>query len=94
MTSRCRNKLGGITTPVAMLRMLKYPRIARLLFLRGTFTRGNYKHFTTHMGQDGNFISTLPANIAAPEYGDPDRTPLKVDTAKLPFEIFVKKPKR
>jgi hypothetical protein len=35
----------------------------------------------------------LPPSIAAPEYGDPDRTPLEVDTAKLPFEIKVKTPK-
>jgi hypothetical protein len=27
------------------------------------------------------------------KYGDPDRTPLEVDTAKLPFEIKVKKPR-
>jgi hypothetical protein len=35
----------------------------------------------------------LPAKIAAPEYGSPDKTPLEVDTAKLPFEIKVRKPK-
>jgi hypothetical protein len=35
----------------------------------------------------------LPPSVAAPEYGDPDRTPLEVDTAKQPFEILVKKPK-
>jgi hypothetical protein len=35
---------------------------------------------------------SLPKTIAAPEYGDSNKTPLEVDTAKQPFEIKVKKP--
>jgi hypothetical protein len=35
----------------------------------------------------------LPKSVASPEYADQSTTPLEVDTAKIPFEIKVKKPK-
>jgi len=36
--------------------------------------------------------STLPIDVAGPEYGDPAKTPLEVDTEKLPFQIRVQRP--
>lgn len=36
--------------------------------------------------------STLPIDVAGPEYGDPATTPLEVDTDKLPFQIRVQRP--
>ena len=34
----------------------------------------------------------LPAEVVPPEYADPAKTPLEVDTAKLPFGLKVHKP--
>ena len=34
----------------------------------------------------------LDASLVPPEYGDPAKTPLEVDTADLPFELEVRKP--
>ncbi len=33
-----------------------------------------------------------PASVVPPEYVDPARTPLEVDTANQPFELMVRKP--
>ena len=35
----------------------------------------------------------LPASVVPPEYADPDKTPLLVDTAEQPFVLKVRKPK-
>jgi hypothetical protein len=48
------------------------------------------RHRVTLGGGNGR---PLPDSVAAAEYGDPDHTPLEVDTSKLPFEIKVKKPR-
>jgi hypothetical protein len=48
------------------------------------------RHKVILLGGNGTL---LPPSVAAPEYGDPDRTPLEVDTAKQPFELKVRKPK-
>jgi hypothetical protein len=33
------------------------------------------------------------AELVPPEYADPKKTPLTVDTSQLPFELKVRKPK-
>lgn len=35
----------------------------------------------------------LPASVVPPEYADPEKTPLLVDTAEQPFDLKVRKPK-
>jgi hypothetical protein len=65
---------------------------------------GTFNSATTHKPNDGlvqgkhkvtltgaNRASLLPS-IVPPEYCDPDKTPLEVDTANLPFDLTVRKP--
>ena len=39
-------------------------------------------------------VARRPASLVPPEYVDPARTPLEVDTANQPFELKVRKPKK
>ena len=65
---------------------------------------GEFHSVTSHMPGDGlvpgKYKATLlegnrmplPADIVPPEYGDPFKTPLEVDTANVPFHLEIRKP--
>lgn len=65
---------------------------------------GRFKQVTTRRFGDGLVSGqhrvtvhlpgrkALPATVAAPEYSDEAKTPLKVDTAVQPFDIRLKRP--
>ncbi len=40
------------------------------------------------------FLAALPPDIVPPEYADPQKTPLEVDTADAPFHLKVHKPSK
>ena len=79
-----------------------HPRPGRAVADKAT---GEFSSVTSHMPNDGlvrgrhkvtlllNNGHPLPPSIAAPEYSDPNKTSLEVDTANLPFVLKVKKPK-
>jgi hypothetical protein len=66
---------------------------------------GTFQSATTHMANDGLVrgkhkvtlatagLTPLPTSVAPPEYTDLTKTPLEVDTAHLPFELKVRKPR-
>ena len=74
------------------------PGTAEVDLLDGTFTCA-----TTHRWGDGltagkhkvvvstTVLQQLPKGVP-PEYNDPNRTPLEVDTAQQPFELKIRKP--
>jgi hypothetical protein len=47
------------------------------------------KHKVILVGANG---APIPPSIVPPEYCDPIKTPLEVDTAQLPFDLKVRKP--
>jgi hypothetical protein len=47
------------------------------------------KHKVVLVGANG---APMPSSIVPPEYCDPTKTPLEVDTATLPFDLKVRKP--
>ena len=78
-----------------------HPRPGRTTVDRAT---GEFHAVTSHTINDGlprgkykvvvwgGNYAPLPPTIAAPEYGDPFKTPLEVDTARQPFVLKVRKP--
>ena len=47
------------------------------------------RHKVTVLAKDR---TPLPARVVPPEYSDPFKTPLEVDTAHLPLELKIRKP--
>ena len=80
-----------------------HPRPARASVDKGT---GAFDSATTHKAGDGLICgkhkvilssvygAPLPPNVVPPEYTEPARTPLEVDTEHQPFELTIRKPTR
>ena len=79
-----------------------YPRPGTAVVDKAT---GTFSSATTHKANDGLVRGKhkvtlfapnnrpLTPSVVPPEYGDPAKTPLEVDTANQPFELKVRKPK-
>jgi hypothetical protein len=90
------------TSQAAPIDAKTHPRPATAPVDRAT---GTFQSVTTHkfgdgLGQGKHKVTltmlgggAVPMSLVPAEYLDPAKTPLEVDTAQLPFELKVRKPK-